>query len=250
MRYPNIISLMASLSDNAVDVLCNELAMALASLQSSVADLSLFPNGGMMPATSAIMSQTFSMKVLHNHRFTAVTEIKNFLTMVCARVFGDILQPICKVSDADELRTGHLVIPGFPHPLFGDLTITPRNFDGFVPAGGLWAWEPTNNGTDDDKTLFLTFSRGFPVTKDEVMELFTRKYGEGSVMGVMMHENLVYGNQQPIFAKIMLRSVTLVDEVLGGEKSAKFRTNGKHIWARKYERREHTAMVPLSSPPV
>ncbi|CAN1760937.1 hypothetical protein LINPERHAP1_LOCUS7725 [Linum perenne] len=166
-----------------------------------------------MPATSAIMSQTFSMKVLHNHRFTAVTEIKNFLTMVCARVFGDILQPICKVSDADELRTGHLVIPGFPHPLFGDLTITPRNCrprqtgtDGFVPIGGLWGWEPYNNTTDDDdNTLFVTFSRGFPVTKDEVVELFTRKLRKGSVVSVMMQENVVCGDQQTLFAKMMMR---------------------------------------------
>ncbi|CAN1167766.1 hypothetical protein LINPERHAP2_LOCUS27422 [Linum perenne] len=189
----------------------------------------------MMHATSVIMSQPFSMKVFHNHRFTAITEIKNFLTTVCACVFGDILQPICKVSDADELRTGHLGQDGV---------------DGFVPAGGLWAWEPTNNATDDEKTLFLTFLRGFPVTKDEVIELFTRKYGEGSVVGVMMHENLVYGEQQPLFAKIMLKSVTLVEEVLGGEKIAKFRTNGKHMWARKYERSEQTAMVPASSPQV
>ncbi|CAN1760942.1 hypothetical protein LINPERHAP1_LOCUS7727 [Linum perenne] len=162
----------------------------------------------MMPATSAIMSQTFSMKVFHNHRFTAITEIKNFLT------------------------TGQ------------------NGVDGFVPAGGLWAWEPTNNATDDEKTLFLTFLRGFPMTKDEVIELFTRNYGEGSVVGVMMHENLVYGEQQPLFAKIMLRSVTLVEVVLGGEKIAKFRTNGKHMWARKYERSEQTAMVPTSSPQV
>ncbi|CAN1760936.1 hypothetical protein LINPERHAP1_LOCUS7724 [Linum perenne] len=115
----------------------------------------------MMPTTSAIMSRTFSMKVFHNHRFTAITKIKNFLTTVCARVFGDILQPICKVLDADELGTRHLVIPWFSHPLFGDLTITPPNcrpcyqqgrngINGFVPAGGLWAWEPTNNATDDD----------------------------------------------------------------------------------------------------
>ncbi|CAN1761093.1 hypothetical protein LINPERHAP1_LOCUS7784 [Linum perenne] len=243
MGYPNIINLMASLSDTVVDVLCNELAMALASMQ-SVAGLSLFPNGGMMSATSAIMSQTFSMKVFHNHRFTTITEIKNFLTTVCARVFGDILQPMCKVSDADELGTGHLVIPGFPHPLFGYLTITPPNCRPRYQQGGLWGWEPYNNATDDDKTLFLTFSMGFPVTKDEVVELFTRKYGEGSVVSVMMQENVVCGEQQTLFAKMMMRSVTVVDEVLGGNRIAKFRINGKHIWARKYERREQTTTFP------
>ncbi|CAN1828318.1 hypothetical protein LINPERHAP1_LOCUS32194 [Linum perenne] len=245
MRYPKIISLMASLSDNAVDVLCNELAMALASLQSSVADLSLFPN-----ATSAIMSRSFSVDVFHHQRYTTITGIKNVLTTVCARVFTDILQKICTMTAS----AGDLVIPGFPHPLFGDLTITPticrphyhhQGQNG--TAGRLWGWEPYNNATDDDKTLFLTFSRGFPVTKDEVVELFTRKYGEGSVVSVMMFENvenMVCGEQQTLFAKMMMRSVTVVDEVLGGNRIAKFRINGKHIWARKYERREQTVALP------
>ncbi|CAN1169250.1 hypothetical protein LINPERPRIM_LOCUS19691 [Linum perenne] len=252
MGYPNIINLMQSLSNTALDVLSNEAAVALASLQSSTLDLSRLPNGGLMPATSEVMSRTFSVDVFHHQRYTTITGIKNFLTTVCARVFTDILQKICPMT----ARAGDLVIHGFPHPLFGDLTITPticrphyrhqgqNGTAGFIPTGGLWGWEPYNNATDDDKTLFLTFSRGFPVTKDEVVELFTRKYGEGSVVSVMMQENMVCGEQQTLFAKMMMRSVTVVDEVLGGNRIAKFRINGKHIWARKYERREQTVALP------
>ncbi|CAN1169257.1 hypothetical protein LINPERHAP2_LOCUS28311 [Linum perenne] len=118
----------------------------------------------------------------------------------------------------------------------------------FVTTRGLWGWEPYNYATDDDKTLFLTFSKGFPVTKDEVVELLTRKYGEGSVVSVMMFENVVCGDQQTLFAKMMMRSVTVVDEVLGGNKIAKFRINEKHIWAKKYERREQT--TTFSVPPA
>ncbi|CAN1746499.1 hypothetical protein LINPERHAP1_LOCUS2814 [Linum perenne] len=256
MGYPNIILLMTSLSDTVVDVLSKEMAMALASMHSSVADISLLPNGGLMSATSAVMSQTFSANVFHNHRFTAIAGIKNFLTTICARIFGDILQPICQVSATDETGTGQLVIPGFPHPLFGDVTITPpsqqgqNGIDDFVIVGGLWGWEPTNNTTDDDKTLFLTFPRGLPVTKDELVELFTQMYGEGSVVRVMMHGNSVYRNQQPLFARVLMKSVTLVDEVLGGNKIAEFHTNGKRFWAQKYERREQTTITPPSSPPV
>ncbi|CAN1285172.1 hypothetical protein LINPERPRIM_LOCUS18899 [Linum perenne] len=91
MGYPNIINLIQSLSNTALDVLSNEAAVAMASLQSSTLDLSLLPNGGLMPATSAIISQTFSVDIFHHQRYTTITGIKNFLTTVCARIFTDIL---------------------------------------------------------------------------------------------------------------------------------------------------------------
>ncbi|CAN1792239.1 hypothetical protein LINPERHAP1_LOCUS19595, partial [Linum perenne] len=95
--------------------------------------------------------------------------------------------------------------------------------------GGEQVDETSGDALWDDKTLFLTFSRGLPVTKDELVEFFIQKYGEGSVVRVMMHGNSVYGNQQPLFARVSMKSVTLVDEVFGGNKIAKFHTNGKHF---------------------
>ncbi|KAK8610211.1 hypothetical protein V6N13_081374 [Hibiscus sabdariffa] len=53
------------------------------------------------------------------------------------------------------------VIPDFPHSLFGSVTIVPRAMDPDFPIGGLWGWHPSNNVTEDVRTLFLTFSRGF-----------------------------------------------------------------------------------------
>ncbi|CAN1169256.1 hypothetical protein LINPERHAP2_LOCUS28310 [Linum perenne] len=81
-----------------------------------------------MSATSAVMSRSFSVDVFHHQRYTTITRIKNVLTTVCACVFTDILQKICPMTaSAGDVAVGvvQLVIPGFPHPLFGDLTITP-----------------------------------------------------------------------------------------------------------------------------
>ncbi|CAN0877590.1 hypothetical protein LINGRAHAP2_LOCUS11976 [Linum grandiflorum] len=251
--YPNIIVLMACLSDAVIEILSHEMALALDSLKYSNAELATF-----MPATSTIMSKNITAEVFHRQRFTAIAGIKNFLNTVCARVFADILQPICRVANATgELGTAQLVIPHFPHPLFGGVNIVPpiyrpryqqgRNgIDAFVPAGGAWRWRLTDNATEDDKTLFLTFSRGFPVTRDEVIELFNRRYGEGSVVEVMMQENVTPGgDQQPLFARVILRSVAMVDQVLAGDRIAKFRINGKHIWARKYERRDQMSVTTI-----
>ncbi|CAL1375066.1 unnamed protein product [Linum trigynum] len=251
MGYPNIIVFMPSLSDAVVDLLADEMALALSSLTTTTTALPSF-----MPGTSALMSRTISADLFHRNRFTAVAGIKSFLTTVCSRAFSDILQSICPLA---RNGSGQLVIPGFPHPVFGNLTVSSpasRGRNGSVlvpPPTDVWGWDPNSSGaSEDDKTLFLTFSRGFPVTKEEVTELFTRKYGEGSVVSVLMQENVAAGGggdqQQPLFARMVMRSVVVVDEVLNGERIAKFRINGKHIWARKYERREQAATP--TPPPV
>lgn len=69
----------------------------------------------------------------------------------------------------------------------------------------------------------------------DVRELFTGMYGD-CVDSVYMEE--VSRNKQPLFARLVLRSVATVDRVLNGASIAKFTINSKHVWARKYERRD------------
>ena len=135
---------------------------------------------------------------------------------------------------------------GFPHQLFGDVEIVRRAMNYIeipVAAGGdqklqLWGMPviPENNLSEDDRTMFLTFSRG-RVTENEVRGLFTRLYGLDAVADVIMQENISDG-AQPLFARLILNSIATVDRMLNGKRIAKFRVNGKHIWARKYERRD------------
>ncbi|KAF3568263.1 hypothetical protein DY000_02019268 [Brassica cretica] len=90
--------------------------------------------------------------------------------------------------------------------------------------------------SENDRTMFITFSRGFPVSPAEVKALFTHMFGEKCVVGVYMREDC--DKQQSLFAKLVLDSVVTVDRILEGEKLQKFRINGKHIWARKYNEKK------------
>lgn len=233
MGFPNIITKLMNLTDPMVNMLADEVASCLNSFQTNntqtVANIAL-------PFTSRIMEREISLQIFLQNRFQAISGIKNFLNTVCARIFTDILQRVLGMSSQVILNNHSLIIPGFPHPIFGTLTIVPRAMDYDFPSGGLWGWNPTNNASEDDRTMFLTFSRGFPVTRDEVKELFTRMYGD-CVESIHMQEN-VPSNEQPLFARLVLQSVANVDQILSGRRIAKFRINGKHIWARKYERRD------------
>ncbi|GLT43622.1 hypothetical protein SLA2020_175600 [Shorea laevis] len=230
--YPNIIVKMVRLSDPLVDALADEAASCLSVLGST--NPSIPPNGG-LPLHARVMEKEITLHVFNQNKFTAISGIKNFLNTVCARIFTDILQRVLG-SPSQVIPNSPLNVPGFPHPLFGAVAIMPRAISNDFPPGGLWGWHSTNNATEDDRTMFLTFSRGFPVTEDEVRELFTKMYGE-CVQSVQMQEN-ASSNGQPLFAKLVLLSIITVDQILCGRRITKFRINGKHIWARKYERRD------------
>lgn len=55
--------------------------------------------------------------------------------------------------------------------------------------------------TNDDKTMFLTFSQGFSMSKEEVVQLFTAMFGEMSVHAICIGEAEIE-NEQPLFVTI------------------------------------------------
>nr|GLL37934.1 uncharacterized protein LOC109169472 [Ipomoea trifida] len=127
-------------------------------------------------------------------------------------------------------------IPGFPHPIFGAINVIPRNPDFAIPNGGFWGWSTATEAPVDDRTMFLTFSRGYPVSEEEVKELFNSYYGD-CVETVKMVPPM-NASEQSLYARLVVRSVSTIDQVLSRGPIAKFRVNGKHVWARKYERRD------------
>lgn len=228
--FPNVITTVISLTNDLVNYMVDEAVVCynyLASDPPMVLDRGMF-------ITSGIMHRPISLQILYTNRFTAITGIKNILKMVCARIFTDILQDVLR--PLYNIPTQPLVIPGFPHPVYGDITVMPRPIDFNFPTGGLWGWNPINCLSEEDRTMFLTFSRGFPVSEEEAKELFTMYYGD-CVEAVHTQPNS-YPWAQSLFARLVLKSVTVVDKILCGERIAKFKVNGKHVWARKFDRRD------------
>ncbi|KAI3470431.1 hypothetical protein Pfo_027094 [Paulownia fortunei] len=99
-------------------------------------------------------------------------------------------------------------------------------------------WEKTINEEDevppDDRTIFLTFSKGYPITEDEVREFFTRRFGD-FIENLIMQE--VGEDEQVLYARMVARSAAVIDGIVGGSK-AKYAINGKHVWARKYVKKQ------------
>ncbi|KAE9609232.1 hypothetical protein Lal_00020510 [Lupinus albus] len=243
IKYPKFVSKLVALSDPLINSFANEAVSTLRCLEMEDDDIP--ESGGGLPLTTILMQKKISLHFFRQKRFTAIVGIRCVLNNICARIFTDILQYLLGSANTRTCTSSYpshyrpLVVPGFPHPLFGTFTIPPINFeelDLLDPRIWINMHSYYDGATDDDKTMFLTFSRGFPVTKEEVLHLFTRTYGDCIKFLNMGNGNV---NGQVLFATMVLHKIEIVDEILNGKHVAKFRLDGKHIWARKYERRDY-----------
>ncbi|KAI3508632.1 hypothetical protein L1887_23641 [Cichorium endivia] len=89
----------------------------------------------------------------------------------------------------------------------------------------------------ENRTIFLTFSKGYPISESEVKLYFTRIFGD-FIESIYMQP--VEPENQPLFARIVARSPSMVRAVVerdGADGKSKYYINGKHVWARKYVKR-------------
>lgn len=163
-----------------------------------------------------------------------ISGIKEFLNKVCAIIFADILHQTIPRSPLNY----PIPVLGFPHPTFGPIKVVPRSLDSIIPSNELWGWSLKSDALVDDRTMFLTFSRGFPVSEGEVKELFNSYYGINCVEQVQMMP-LASSSNHSLYARMVVHNVSTIDQILCRRSIAKIKINGKHVWARKYEHREH-----------
>ncbi|CAH2072834.1 unnamed protein product [Thlaspi arvense] len=100
--------------------------------------------------------------------------------------------------------------------------------------------------TADERTIFLTFSRGYPISEAEVHAYFTWRYGE-VIEAIEMGGKV--GDEEVLYAKMVLQSAATIPEILdngGDSRNRKFTINGKHVWARKFSPRSSNNLLPPS----
>ncbi|KAL1209228.1 hypothetical protein V5N11_015980 [Cardamine amara subsp. amara] len=85
----------------------------------------------------------------------------------------------------------------------------------------------------EERTVFLTFSKGYPITEEEVRAFFTKWFGE-VIESIEMQDVEVHG--QALFAKMLLKKSCLskMEDIVTPTSKNKYTINGKHVWARKY----------------
>lgn len=83
----------------------------------------------------------------------------------------------------------------------------------------------------EDRSMFITFSKGYPVTQAELTGFFTTAFGD-CIESFQMQT--VRPGEQSLYARVVFRVPFVIDMVLNGLPKAKFTINGKHLWMRKF----------------
>ncbi|KAK3212230.1 hypothetical protein Dsin_016936 [Dipteronia sinensis] len=235
--YPNIISKMIDWPRFILEILINEVVSALKFLETNHPLVT--PHDGGMNFTSQVMERDISLQFFHEKRLDAIDGIKKVLNSVCAKIFTDTLVNHLKVTPI--MVNQRIQVPGFPHELFGDIEIVWRGFTNYSVRAEVLPWDfpsPENNISDEenDKTLYLTFSRGHSVNETDLREIFSRLCGHDCVANVHIQENVSSIAQQPQFARLVFNFSTNIDRIINGRNIAKFNFGGRHFWGRKYVR--------------
>uniref|UniRef100_A0A0E0KPH9 RRM domain-containing protein n=1 Tax=Oryza punctata TaxID=4537 RepID=A0A0E0KPH9_ORYPU len=99
---------------------------------------------------------------------------------------------------------------------------------------------PATVGDGGCRSLFITFSKGLPLTREEIEEYFTERWGD--CLDKVMMEKTPAG-EPPTYGRIVFRHAAMATAVLGGEHLVKLVVNGRQLWARKYFPSKASAMA-------
>ncbi|XWS26595.1 hypothetical protein CRYUN_Cryun26dG0044400 [Craigia yunnanensis] len=211
-------------------ILINELADEAVTCLNIVNNdqLASLSEGNDNPLMQSLMERDLSLQFFYENRLIATQGIARIVNEVSMRALRDIMQHAFERNAAKSLADSQQVMsrslqqpmvqPGLPQLGFG--------------AGDVGLpWTQANEVPPDDRTMFVTFSKGYPVYEWEIREFFTRAYGD-CIESLNMQE--VLPAEQSLFARIVFHSASAIEIILNGMDKAKFTINGKHVWARKF----------------
>ncbi|XP_019173367.1 PREDICTED: uncharacterized protein LOC109168955 [Ipomoea nil] len=221
--------------------------------------------------SQSVLGEQLSLKFFHENRALAYRGVRMVVENICVKVLDDLMEmamprnterQMVMIPPVDEpmmprfgglRRTGESsrsVVPPMDPMIsrFGGLRLTGESSRSVVPPvdpmiqkfGGLKLTGESSQSPvpplhmeepKENRILFATFSRGYPVFEWELRSYFYRVFGH-CVESITMQP--VKANEQSLFALIVLTSSAFVDLILRGEEKAKFSVRGKQVWMRKY----------------
>ncbi|XP_048547293.1 uncharacterized protein LOC125526696 [Triticum urartu] len=84
---------------------------------------------------------------------------------------------------------------------------------------------------EDCRSMFITFSKGNALHREEIFEYFRQKWGD-CVVRVLMEKTK--GGHTAMYDRIMFKTEVIVKLVLNGERLVKISIGQREIWLRKY----------------
>ncbi|KAK9081777.1 hypothetical protein Syun_031223 [Stephania yunnanensis] len=248
--FPDVVVKLRSLPDAVVDVVGEEATIILRYLETGTLPPTAQPNAleNLIPTIRGLMDSRLTFQFLQEQRIRVLNGVSQFMEDVCSRAFIDIVQGLAVIREREAASTsvGHqpFVMPtnfGVRPPLVPPMapTVPPRYVVVPDPIAPQMGTAPMNESlaAQQERTMFMTFSRGYPVSEVEVRDYFTRNFGD-CIDSFQMEE--VEATQQALYARVVYRTPAMVTAILAGRGSVRFVINGKHVRVRRWVSQNRT----------
>lgn len=191
-----------------------------------------------IPLTHSLVKKDISLQYFHDKRVTAFHEIQGLVNKVCIPSLSDIMERHRLGGFSQSSAQSQMMVP----ELSASTSYTPSHVDNSLAhsffsmrigsdATPSRSKARVNETSRNERTMFVTFSKGYPVSEDEVREFFRRLFGN-CIESLHMQE--VRSDEQALYAKIVFFRSSFIRSILSGASKAKFTINGKHVWMRKF----------------
>ncbi|KAL3532693.1 hypothetical protein ACH5RR_006214 [Cinchona calisaya] len=175
---------------------------------------------GDIPLTSSLIRKKMSLLYFHENRAILVNELRKIVTEIFAMALQDVIEDAIK-----------------RHATHDSLVNSFANL-GFVGETSTGSNHSNSSSQVEDRTMFVTFSKGYPVAESEVREFFTKLFGNCIES---FHMQPVRSDEQALYARVVFCTPAIIDLILNGVNKAKFTINGKHLWMRKFVPRRRSS---------
>ncbi|GAB2228947.1 hypothetical protein Droror1_Dr00023081 [Drosera rotundifolia] len=237
-----------------------------------------------IPLLQSMLRKDISLRFFHENRDIVLRGVGRIVNVVCARAFVDIVEYRRNASTlfypgaiSDNnigvnpvvVRDAN-VVPPMLGPVAAEHVSGSRDHTPVVDDSNAYGFEASQRfmlpeqieefersfvnmkGSEEEeddvpvyeRTIFLTFSKGYPISHHEVHDFFNGLFGD-VIEAIQMQE--VGEGEQALYAKLVVCNASMIQVILDGQSKVKFSINGKHAWARKYVRK-NTPSPPRSPP--
>lgn len=239
--FYNIIKRILALPAILINELADEAVICLSIINNAQSLFTSTAEASEIPLTHNLIKRDISLQFLQENRDLAIRGLAKVDREVCIRAFSDLMEEAIARNNAQRLVETQMLLQqtlstrgGFgqfiscPENNNNNTTTTNNNNNNVVEA-------PNGNGVvpAEERTMFVTFSKGYPVGEWEVREFFNNLFGDNCIESFYMQD--VKGNdEQALFARIVFFRAHFIHKILNGVAKAKFTINGKHVWMRKF----------------
>ncbi|KAI3861813.1 hypothetical protein MKX03_027418 [Papaver bracteatum] len=185
-----------------------------------------------IPYTLSLMSnKEISLANLYECKCRVISGITQKVDEVCIKAFYDILLKALEKNPKFRHQPPGVLNFGADkyRSELASLNNVSASSSSTKNASNVSVSSSTKNASKSEKrTMFVTFSRGFPTSNQELIEYFAGLYGN-CVERVHPQEQ-----KQPLYARVVFYSSSTIKKFLGSQEKVKFTINGKQLCARRY----------------